>query len=389
MGMHSIALGSSVTTRQSTPGAESVDLFPHKARLRFARCFTIEYRGTYKRVEVRTPWRNSRESFVYILAPRGASPTVDLQPGAVVIPVPLERMALSSATWTSHFSMLHIEETLVGLAGCAWISTPEVVSLIRKGHITEIGDGGPGMNQQINMERLTLLKPDAVMVYGTGLPEFDQAPKLVEAGFKSLMNASHMEATPLGRTEWIKFIAAFFNKEAEAERVFDEIALNYEALASKARTVSRRPTVFCNAAWRGTWHMPGGESYNARFLEDAGAHYLWRDDNTPGNIPLAIETVVERAREAEFWIDTGMCRSLAELRGVDDRYGLFASFRAGKVFNNDARVNPQGGNDYWATGIARPDLVLADLISIFHPELIPEHRRIWYRQLPALMEEKQ
>jgi len=208
----------------------------------------------------------------------------------------------------------------------------------------------------------------------------------LEAGFKPVVNASHMETTPLGRTEWIKFIAAFFNKEAEAECVFDDIVNRYEAMAEKTRTVSRRPTVFGGVAWRGTWYMPGGASYHARFLADAGADYLWRDDNYVGSKPVAIETVFERARDAEFWVDTKMCASLEELLAVDERYGLFASFRAGKVFNNDARVTREGGNDYWETGVARPDLVLADLISIFHPKLIPDHERIWYRQLPSRTE---
>ncbi len=390
----SFAAGAHTTARAaaeapSTSSAVSGDLFPDKARLRFARCFTLEYHGTYKRLEVLTPWRNARDSFLFILVPRGHSPPSGLPRGTAVIPVPVERMALFSTTWTSFFSMLHIEEALVGIAGCELIGTPEVASLIQQGRIVEIGDGGQNMNRQINMERLTLLKPEAVMVYGTGIPEFDQGPKLLEAGFKPLINASHMEATPLGRTEWIKFIAAFFNKEAEAERVFDEIALRYEALTEKTRTVSRRPTVFCNAAWRGTWYMPGGAGYTARFLADAGADYLWREDTTPGSTPLAIETVVDRARDAEFWVDTNLCRSLSELRGIDDRFRLFSSFRTGKVFNNDARINARGGNDFWETGLARPDLVLADLISIFHPELLPDHRRLWYRQLPAVTEGEQ
>lgn len=369
------------------PANEAIDLFPDKARLLYAHCFTIEYHGTYKRVEVRHAWRNTRETFVYILVPRGHAPPSDLPKGAIVVPVPVERMAVFSTSWTAFFPMLHIEESIVGLAGCERVITPEVVSLIQKGMIQEIGDGGQGMNRKIHLERLTLVRPEAVMVYATGVPDFDQHPKLLEAGFKTIVNASHMEATPLGRTEWIKLIAAFHNREAEAERLFDEIALRYEALVEKTRGVTHRPTVFCNAAWRGTWYMPGGASYTARFLEDAGARYLWREDTSAGTVPLAIETVVDRVRDADYWVDTNLCRSLAELKGVDDRYSLFASFRSGKVFNNDAKVNPKGGNDYWETGIARPDLVLADLISIFHPELVPGHQRIWYRQLPAAMEE--
>lgn len=368
------------------PPSESVDCFPHKARLRYAGCFTIDYHGTYKRVEVRHAWRSKRETFVYILVPRGQAPPPDLPKGAVVVPVPVERMTVFSTSWTAFFPMLHVEESIVGLAGCEWVNTPEVVSLIRKGAIQEIGDGGQGMNRKIHLERLTLVRPEAVMVYATGIPDFDQHPKLMEAGFKPIVNASHMESTPLGRTEWIKLIAAFYNREAEAERVFDAIALRYEALVEKTQSVSNRPTVFCNAAWRGTWYMPGGASYTARFMEDAGAHYLWRDDPGAGSVPIAIETVVDRARDADYWVDTNLCRSLAELQGIDERYSHFASFRSGRVFNNDAKVNAKGGNDFWEMGIARPDLVLTDLISIFHPELAPDHQRVWYRQLPAVVE---
>ena len=386
--MISIALGNAevIKAGQAAPSPESVDLFPDKARIRFARCFTIEYHGTYKRLEVFSPWSNAKETFVYILVARGHTPPRDVPRDAVTIRIPVERIAVYSTTWSAFFPMLHVETALVGLAGCDWASTPEIVSLIRQGRITEIGDGRRGMNRQINMERLTLLRPDCIMVYATGIPEYDHGPKLLEAGFKPLINASHMETTPLGRTEWIKFIAAFFNKEAEAEKVFDDIVNRYEAMAEKTRTVSRRPTVLSGVAWRGTWYVPGGASYHARFLADAGADYLWRDDTSAGSRPVAIETVFDRAREAEFWVDTKMCASLTELLAVDERYGLFASFRTGKVFNNDARVTPEGGNDYWETGVARPDLELADLISIFHPKLIPDHERIWYRQLPSRTE---
>jgi iron complex transport system substrate-binding protein len=387
------ALGNSYAAMAGGPSvsaAKSVDLFPDKAHIRYARCFSIEYHGTYKRLEVFTPWPKAKESFVFILVARGHTPPSDLPRGATVIQIPVQRIAVYAVIWLAFFPMLHIENSVVGLAGCNTACTPEIVSLIRQGRIEEIGTGGRGMLGPINMERLILLKPETVMVYGTGVPELDQAPKLLEAGFKPVINASYMEATPLGHAEWIKFIAAFFNKEAEAERVFDDIVLRYEALAEKTRTVSRRPTVVCGVGRRGIWYMPGGASYAARRLVDAGADYLWGEDTTPGAmVPLAIESVFDRARDAEFWLDTTMCRSLVELRGVDDRYGLFSSFRAGKVFNNDARSTPEGGNDFWETGMARPDLVLADLISIFHPELIPDHQRIWYRKLPSRTEGQQ
>jgi len=81
-------------------------------------------------------------------------------------------------------------------------------------------------------------------------------------------------------------------------------------------------------------------------------------------------------------VDVGTCRSLAELAAFDDRYRLVRAFQERHVYNNDLRINPGGGNDFWETGGTNPDLVLADLIRIFHPELEPGHTFTFYRQLP-------
>ncbi len=171
------------------------DLFPDKARVRYARAFTIEYHGTCKRLEVRRPWKDAGVSFSYILVHRGHEPPPDLPGGAIVVPIPVERLAVASTAWTAFFPMLGVEDALVGLAGCEWVHTPEIVSRIRQGRVQEIGDGGRGMNRGIHLERLILVRPDAVMVHATGIPEYDQHPKLLEAGFKVVINGSHMESS--------------------------------------------------------------------------------------------------------------------------------------------------------------------------------------------------
>jgi iron complex transport system substrate-binding protein len=53
------------------------------------------------------------------------------------------------------------------------------------------------------------------------------------------------------------------------------------------------------------------------------------------------------------------------------------------VYNNDARVNANGGNAYYEEGAAHPSLILADLIAIFHPELLPDHELAFFRRLEA------
>jgi iron complex transport system substrate-binding protein len=358
-------------------------LFPNKTSVRFAKCFNITYHDTYKKLEVRNPWRGAKEGFVYILVPQGQDMPKDVPPGAIVVTVPVKRIALLSTTFAAFFPMIGIEKSIVGIGAPDWVHSPEILALIKEGHIAKVGKG-QGMGLKFDEERLVTLKPDIVILYGTGNPATDQHPKLLEGGFKPVIVAPHMEAHPLGRAEWIKFLAAFFNKEAEADRVFNDIVSRYEALADKVKNISYRPTVFCNAPIRGTWHIPGGGGYVAKLIHDAGAKYLWDDDQSTGTMTVAIETVIERAKNADFWIGVIMpVQSLEELRAIDDRFSLFRAFQKGNVFNNDVKVNAAGGNDFWETGVARPDLVLADFIKIFHPEVLPDHQLIWYRRLPS------
>jgi iron complex transport system substrate-binding protein len=348
--------------------------------IRYAKAFTLEQFGGYRKLRVLSPWRDSKTAFTYVLVPRGKS-VPQTEPGAIVVKTPVQRIVISSSTHVAYLAMLGLEDKIAGIVGCRRIITPQVAALVRSGRIVDVGDGSD-MFDSFNLERLIDLQPDLIMVYGTGYSEFDRQNKLLEAGFHVALNAEYMETTPLGRTEWIKFIAAFFDKDAEAERLFTDISRRYQTLTAKTEAIKNRPAVFCGSNFRGVWHIPGGRSYTAAFFHDAGARYLWDDDKSAGDMTINVETVFTRAKEADVWLNPGTCRSMEELSGEDERFALFNAFRAGRVFNNNARMDPGGGNDFWETGVANPDRVLADLISIFHPELLPHHQRTWYWQLP-------
>ena len=353
----------------------------NRAVIHYAKGFTLEYHAGYKILRVLSPWRGARATFTYVLVPRGAKhPPVEKN--AMLVETPVRRIVVTSNTFMAYFAMLGLEDRIVGVTGAGKVGTPSVAARIRAGRIMEIGNASVS-NRHYNMELLLELHPDLIMINATGNPQTDQTDKLREAGFTLAINGSYMDTTPLGHTEWMKFIAAFFDKDAEAERQFAVIAHRYEAMAARARKVKFRPSVFCGPC-QGGWYMPGGNSYTAAFLRDAGAQYLWLDDRSTGNIPLNTETVVARAREAEFCINAlGTYRSLAEMAGADERYTVFRAFRTGQVYGNNAKLNAGGGNDFWETGVAHPDRVLADLISIFHPELFPKYQRTWFWRLPA------
>ncbi|MCL5995346.1 MAG: ABC transporter substrate-binding protein [Chloroflexi bacterium] len=344
--------------------------------LRYARTFSVEYHDHYKLVTVLKPWRDAQVTFRYVLVQRGTQARADVG-DAQVIEVPVNRVIAVNTTHLPYLDRLGLTDKLVGVGEANRINTPSVVEAIKAGKLPEVG-----RNAEVNVERAIELQPDMVTVLGLGNPEKDNYPALMKAGLKVVLIADFMEATPLGRAEWIKFMALFFNREAMAEKLFDEVALRYEKMAAIARNVPQKPAVFMGFDNDGKWYMPGGQSYQARYLADAGANYLWADDQSSGRIPLSLEAVFDRAADADVWVNQSQSwTKLEQVLGADERYAKFAAVKQGNMYNNNARLNPTGGNDYNESGHANPDVVLADLIKIFHPELLPNHELVYYHRL--------
>jgi iron complex transport system substrate-binding protein len=352
-----------------------LDYFPEKAAVQYSDGFTIEYFKNYKVLTVKTPFPGASESFQYVLVQCGTpKPTGFTE--EQIIEVPVKTIVSLSTTYLPFLEKLGVLDRLVGLDDATFVSNETVAKLAAEGKLKILGNGA-----QVNVEQALDLNPDLIMAYSSGSPEFDAHPKLIEAGLKVAVNAEWLDTSPLGRAEWGKFIAAFFNREARAEKVFAETAQNYEKLKALAATAKTTPTAFAGTPYEGTWYMPGGQSFAAAFLTDAGASYLWADDASTGSLPLAVEAVYDKAKEADYWVNQGFVGDLKGLAEQDKRFTDFAAFKSGNVWNNDLRTNANGGNDYYEGAIANPDVVLADLIAIFHPELMPEHEFVYYRQV--------
>ena len=91
--------------------------------------------------------------------------------------------------------------------------------------------------------------------------------------------------------------------------------------------------------------------------------------------------MVERANKADMWINPGAVLRWNEIQTLDSRMKNIKSFKEGNVYNFTARITPGGGNDFWESGVVHPDLILKDLIAIFHPEMIPNHNFVYYKKL--------
>jgi iron complex transport system substrate-binding protein len=354
----------------------NTDYFPEKATVNYATGFEVEYHKNYKVVTVKNPWRDAQVNFQYLLVQCG-TPVPEEFKSSEVITVPINTVVSLSTTHLPHLAKLGVVDKLIGVSDSKQVNTPEVVEKIKQGKITKVGN-----NASLNVEQLLELNPNLVMTYGTGDKQIDNYPKIQEAGLKVAINAEYMETSPLGRSEWLKFTALFFNQEKVAQKIFDETVKKYQAIAAKAKSVKNRPTVFVGFNFKGIWYMPGGNSYVAKFLADAGSDYLWNNKKSSGSLPLSFETILERAANADYWLNSSQSwKTLKDLQAQDNRYADFQAVQKGNVYNNNARINETGGNDYWEGGISNPDVVLSDLIKIFHPEILPNHQLVYYQKL--------
>ena len=354
----------------------AVDYFPQKLSVAYASGFDVEYRNNYKIVTVTNPWQGAQEIFRYVLLQCG-TPAPQGVEGAVV-EVPVKNIIAMSTTYLPTLEDLGLLDRLIGLDSYMWTTNPGVRTRIESGDIAEIGGGAA-----VNVELTLNLDPALVMTYGTGFADYDTHPVLLEAGIPVALNGDFVEQSPLGRAEWMKFIALFFNREADAAAQFDTVAMEYHAVAELTATLTERPSVLLGSVYNGAWYVAGGGSYMARLLADAGAAYLWSDEGDVGALPLDFESVYAVAAEAEFWLnpDNSFWFSVENVLDSDPRYGDFAPLKRGQMYNNNARVNENGGNAYYEEGAAHPERVLKDLVKILHPHLLPDHELRFYQQV--------
>jgi len=266
-------------------------------------------------------------------------------------------------------------DKLTGFPTLDYISSAAMRKRIDNGEVRELG-----VDKSMNIEVLAALKPDMVMGYSlTG--DYGQFKKIEELGIPVVLNAEYLEKHPLGRAEWIKFVALFFNKQARADSVFNAIEKAYLDTQSLAATMPDKPTVVSGIVYGDAWFLPGGRNYAAQLLKDAGCRYLWEDDTSQGFLQLAFESVYEKAHHADLWIGVASFPSLEEMKKAEIRYAGFDAFKSGEVYSYDARSGAKGGNEYLELGYLRPDIVLKDLVKIAHPEALPDYTLYFHQKL--------
>lgn len=327
-----------------------------------------------KWVEVTYPYPNAKQGYMYLLVPRGEEVPTHAA-NITVIRTPVNRMVCTS---TTHIPLLdYIDETdkLIGFPTTDYISSQKMRKRIDEGKVVDLG-----VDSQMNMEVLFTLKPDFVMGYSMS-NDLGQLKKVQELGIPVILNSEYLEENPLGRAEWIKFMALFFNKEKQADSIFSHIETEYLRTQNLAKKVNQKPTVMSGIVYGGTWFLPGGKNYAGQLFADAGLDYLWSNNPSHDWLELSFESVFAKAKNADLWIGVGTFETLDELKAADARYANFKPFTNGLVYTYNGRKGIKGGSEFLELGYLRPDLALKDLVKIAHSELLPDYVLYFHRVL--------
>lgn len=325
--------------------------------------FKITHHPGFCEINILSPWDMKSYIATYYLVTDSAQ---EVPKDGQKFIVPLTKTCLGSMTQIYPLHLLHELKSVRGMASSSLVYDSLIQEGLKNGTIKGIGD-----DYQSNLEQVIALQPEAFFISSFSQQD-ENIRRLKAAGVPVVSINEWKEKTPLGRAEWIKLYGEFFNQRAQADSIFLRIKTDY--LEAKKLILSQRhkPSVMLGANYKGTWYMPGGLSYMATLLKDAGASYFYADDTHTGSVSLTFENVLHDFNQTDVWLNAPVA-SLSALLALDERHKLFKPTQVNNVFGLYKRVNARGANDFWESGVTRPDLVLKDFIWALYPETMKDY----------------
>lgn len=309
---------------------------------------------------------------VYISNP---DPSVaDKQEEHLVVRQPARRFICTTALQLGNFEILGLEDRIVGINSLRNLFSPRIKEQMRSGATVRIGKEG-----NFDLETVIAARPDYIFVSASKHGGFES---LKESGIPLIPHHGYKETNPLGQAEWIKLIGLLTGETRRANAVFAAIEREYLALKNEVQrydSLHRRPTVVSGRQLRDGWYVAGGRSYMAQLFKDAGADYIMSDNEDSGGTTLDFEAVYARGLHADFWQTDGSHAdefTLQTLAKEDPRYVTMDAYKKGRViFCNFAKT------PYRELAGVQPQLLLADFVKAFHPELLPTYEPKYYKLL--------
>lgn len=341
-------------------------------RMKYSSLLQIVKHADYTVVTIRNPWDTLKVLHTYLLADR-EKPLPEHLPEGTIVRTPLQKSVIYSSVHCSLWSELDELKGIGGVCGLEYIKLPQIQEGCRNGSIVNVGNS---MNPDI--ERIIDLRPDAIL-----LSPFENSGGYGRVGklnIPIIECADYMETSALGRAEWMRFYGLLLGKEAQADSLFAGIEKEYLTLTQQVKSQNlKRPTVISEMKNSSAWYIPGGNSTMGRLYQDAGADYVFAYLSNSGSVPLAFETVFDRGGNADIWLikyNQPQDKTYSELERDYAPYARFKAFQDRKVYGCNTNHVP-----FYEESPFHPELLLKDLIKIFHPELLPDYDLKYFSNL--------
>ena len=313
---------------------------------------------------VSDPWQGADSVATLLFIARAGDEAPLAFPGQV-LDGEAKRIATTSSTHIAMLDALGATDRIVAVSGIDYINNPDIQK--RRDDISDIGYEG-----NFDYEALLAADPDIVLLYGVNGASSMEG-KLKELQIPYIYIGDYLEESPLGKAEWMVPIAEIIGKRNTGAEAYSAIAGRYNELKQKvADTVTDAPSVMLNVPYGDSWFMPSADSYMARLIKDAGADYVYRKNTGNTSTPIDLEEAYTLASQADFWLNTDRMESLSSLAEKCPKFKDTRAMLNGNVYNNTRRTNKAGGNDFYESAVVNPDLLLRDLVHIFHPESAEE-----------------
>ena len=363
--------------QNNTPdNSELLDTNFYKVPIKYAKGFEIIEYNKYHKLTVFNPWQGANNiELKYYLIPENQKIPNDIQ-DEIVIKTPVRKVICLSTTHVGFIDFLDETNKITGLGGTDYIYHQTLRNSLDEGKIIDIGS-----EQSLNLELIIALKPDILFIYGISENITGKISELQKLGINVIIVSEYLESDPLGKAEWSKFFAVFFQKMELAEQKFKIIEEEYNKIKTITDTINSKPGILINIPYKGTWYIPGGNSYFAKIISDAGGNYLWSDNKSNESFPVNFETVFSKQSKATYLLNPNSANSISEILQIEPRLQNFNCIKQKNIYNHNARINSKGGNDFWESGVVNPHIILKDLVKIFHPEILKNYEFYYYRKI--------
>lgn len=348
--------------------------FPDKASFQFATetLPAVKYENAFVDVDVASPDFGITAAYRLVKCgcekvapkPSGGRVAISIPPSAVYVGDTVI-MAMLTAN-------IAAANAIRAVSDVSNVYSPAIRRLVDSGQIVSVKDP----------KELAALQDeiDVAFVGSSDLDKFKNASLSISA----FLVAEVAEPSPLGRAEWIKLFGLMFDQVLQTSSAFDNIQYRYETIRDRAFAVQRRPSVLVNTPFTDntgtTWPQPSGSQYTAQFLRDANVDYRFHGVRAPGALFLTLDQVVGNFSSARYWINMGRFPAIKN-DTIDalvsagefsepsrNSFKKLAAVKCGNVWSQTNKITKDGqANDYFEGGVLRPDLILSDMLKIFHP----------------------